>query len=107
MCYGIVRAMEYPIEKLIRETRQKLGLSQEELASRLKVSFATVNRWEGGRAKPQKAQLDVLQELFAEAGVVERGDGELPFERTDSRRVRRGGLTKSVVLSNKSMEQML
>src|SRR5437899_2878311 len=98
--------MNPPFDALIRKTRQKLGLSQEELASRLKVSFATVNRWEGGRSKPQKAQLDALQELFEEAGVVE-GDAELPFERADGRRIRRGGVTRSAILSNKSMEQML
>jgi len=33
----------------LRFLRRSLGLSQEQLARRLGVSFATVNRWESGR----------------------------------------------------------
>ena len=81
----------------IRELRTKLNISQEELASRLNVSFATVNRWEGGKAQPQKAQLDAFNSLFDEAGMT--------HEDTSSRRKR--GVHKSEVLSTRSMEQML
>lgn len=99
--------MEKSFTTKLRELRSKLNISQEQLASRLNISFATVNRWEGGRAKPQKAQLDALQELFAEAGLDDGGTPELPFaQRTPPPRARRG-ITKSTVLSNKSMEQML
>src|SRR5580658_7762748 len=35
----------------LRLLRASLGLSQEQLARRLGVSFATVNRWEAGRTK--------------------------------------------------------
>lgn len=38
----------------IMALRKKLALSQEELAHELGVSFATVNRWEGGKSKPSK-----------------------------------------------------
>ncbi|MHB8707558.1 MAG: helix-turn-helix domain-containing protein [Desulfuromonadales bacterium] len=38
----------------IKEVRQQLGLSQEELAHALGVSFATVNRWENGKTVPSK-----------------------------------------------------
>ena len=34
-----------------------MGLSQEELAHALGVSFATVNRWENGRTAPSKLAL--------------------------------------------------
>lgn len=37
---------------LIRELRNKLVLSQEELANLLGVSFASVNRWENGHHEP-------------------------------------------------------
>ena len=40
---------------VLRELRSKLKLSQEELAARLNVSFATVNRWENDKATPQGA----------------------------------------------------
>ncbi len=37
---------------LIRELRQRLGLSQERLAAQLKVSFPTINRWENNKTQP-------------------------------------------------------
>ncbi len=36
----------------IKQFRARLGLTQLELATRLGVSFATVNRWENGQTKP-------------------------------------------------------
>ncbi|MDR2090077.1 MAG: helix-turn-helix domain-containing protein [Clostridiales bacterium] len=44
----------------VRTARKQLNISQAALASELKVSFATVNRWEGGRTEPQPA----IRELF-------------------------------------------
>ncbi|MGH8279229.1 MAG: helix-turn-helix domain-containing protein, partial [Gammaproteobacteria bacterium] len=37
--------------QLLSELRAKLDLSQEQLAARLNVAFATVNRWETGKSK--------------------------------------------------------
>jgi superfamily II DNA or RNA helicase/DNA-binding XRE family transcriptional regulator len=42
--------IDYPSR--IKHFRARLGLTQVELASRLGVSFATVNRWENGQTKP-------------------------------------------------------
>lgn len=83
-------------------------MSQEQLASRLNVSFATVNRWEAGKATPQKAQLEAFQKLMEEAGL-DHTDEEQASERQMSnvRGGRRRGVGKSSVLSNRSMEQML
>jgi len=39
---------------LFKEVRMQLGLSQEGLARKLGVSFATVNRWENAQVKPYK-----------------------------------------------------
>lgn len=36
----------------IRLVREKLDLSQEDLARALNLSFATINRWENSKAKP-------------------------------------------------------
>jgi type I restriction enzyme M protein len=99
--------MERLFHARLRDLRSKLNISQEQLASRLNVSFATVNRWEGGKAKPQKAQLDALQELFTEAGIDDGESAELPLARKDAGPRARRGVTKSTILSNKSMEQML
>lgn len=38
----------------VKTVRQQLGLSQEDLAHALGVSFATVNRWENGWTVPSK-----------------------------------------------------
>lgn len=42
------------LQKMIKEVRMQLGLSQEELAHALGVSFASINRWENGKAAPSK-----------------------------------------------------
>ncbi len=47
--------MDYPpadYPERIRQLRGRIGLTQVELAARLGVSFATVNRWERGQTKP-------------------------------------------------------
>lgn len=42
--------MNYP--SLIKRLREKLILSQTELATILEVSFSSVNRWENGKHEP-------------------------------------------------------
>ncbi len=57
----------------IKQYRARLGLTQVELATRLGVSFATVNRWENGQTKPsplswqQLVRLDEGESVDAEA----------------------------------------
>ncbi len=48
-----------------------MGLTQEELALTLGVTFPTVNRWENGHTKPSKLamqQIEVLVEKLGEKG---------------------------------------
>jgi len=42
--------MDY--QKIVKQLRTKLILSQEELAKLLGVSFASINRWETGKHEP-------------------------------------------------------
>ncbi len=94
--------------KLIPQLRARLNLSQEQLAARLNVAFATVNRWETGKSKPQKAQRDAILALAEKAGLS--ADGSTAPEQagaTEEFTRRRRGVSKSKVLGNKSMEQML
>jgi len=55
------------ISDLVREVRQRLGLTQEQFASQLGVTFPTVNRWEKGRSKPspmaQKLLIKVVEQM--------------------------------------------
>ena len=52
----------------LRFLRSTLGLSQEQLARRLGVSFATVNRWESGRTQLSPRALAAVAGLEAEVG---------------------------------------
>lgn len=42
------------MQKLIKQIRAYLNMSQTEFAEQLNVTFQTVNRWENGRAVPNK-----------------------------------------------------
>jgi len=57
------------MNELIRGIRASLGMSQSELAERLGVSFATVNRWENGRSVPAKLAQSALYDLCVESGL--------------------------------------
>ena len=63
---------DYPA--LIKEIRRQLAISQEDLARELGVSYATVNRWENGQARPSKlarAQLDAFCERMKTDGALD------------------------------------
>lgn len=49
----------------IKQFRLSLGLTQQDFAISLGVSFATVNRWENGKARPQKDRLARLRTMIA------------------------------------------
>ncbi len=44
--------MDYDYKRIVIALRNKLMVSQEELAKILGVSFASVNRWEKGHYEP-------------------------------------------------------
>ena len=52
----------------VKSIRERLDLTQVQLAERIGVSFATVNRWENGQTKP--ARLAWRQILDLEAGLA-------------------------------------
>ena len=57
---------DYPSR--VKSVRERLDLTQVQLAERIGVSFATVNRWENGQTKP--ARLAWRQILDLEAGLA-------------------------------------
>lgn len=61
--------MDYP--KLLKEYREKMFLSQEDLAQKLGISYVTVNRWENGKFKPTIKMKKKLYSMFKKAGLVE------------------------------------
>ena len=55
----------------VHGVRQQLGISQEELAHELGVSFSTINRWENGKTIPFKLarkQFEAFCERMEEQG---------------------------------------
>jgi DNA-binding transcriptional regulator YiaG len=64
------------ISEKIRFVRERLKISQEDLARALNVSYATINRWENARTKPNKMAQDVFHNFCAKHGIVfdESGD---------------------------------
>ena len=46
------RPQQPTITQLVRELRATMQLSQEKFADELGMTFATINRWENGRATP-------------------------------------------------------
>jgi len=55
----------------VKEVRKQLGISQEDLAHALGVSFATVNRWENEKTSPSKlarTQFDLFCEEMRKKG---------------------------------------
>ncbi|NQU03497.1 MAG: helix-turn-helix transcriptional regulator [Syntrophaceae bacterium] len=64
--------------ELVKEVRRQLGISQEELAHELGVSFATINRWENGKTTPFKLarkQFDAFCEKMTNQEKLKRLGG--------------------------------
>ena len=93
------------ISTTLRAIRANLDLTQEELADRLGVSFASINRWEGGVTRPQKAAQETIAALAVEAGVDATAESTETAARVTRRRA--GTARRPSSLSTKSMEEML
>lgn len=46
----------------IKKIRRKAFLTQEDFAKKIGVSFATVNRWETGKAKPNLKTMKLIDD---------------------------------------------
>ncbi len=59
------------IPKLVKELRERLGLTQEQFAQKVGVTYGSVNHWENGKRRPQpflvRRLLEMKQELDAES----------------------------------------
>lgn len=73
----------------IREIRTQLKLTQEEFAEKLGVTFASVNRWENGKAKPHRSRIKAIQSLLQASVKSVSGrahsvkEPEMAFDRID------------------------
>ena len=100
------------ISPTLQAIRARLDLTQELLAERLGVSFATVNRWEGGVTVPQKAARTAIAALAAEAGFdmgapeIDEAESASSVTRRRSRR-RQASPPSFGPMDMQEMEQML
>ena len=62
--------MNLDYAKAIKQLREKMIISQVELAELLKVSFSTVNRWETGLYSPTITATRQLAPLFEKYNIV-------------------------------------
>lgn len=53
---------------LVRRLRRRMGLTQEQFAREVGVTFSTVNQWENGRRHPQPFLLKRLLEMNVSIG---------------------------------------
>ena len=53
----------------IKVLRQRMYLTQNEFAQALNVSFATVNRWETGKARPNISTMKEIKEFCESKNV--------------------------------------
>ena len=59
--------MDFPTA--VKYAREKIGMSQEEMAHALKISFATINRWENGKTHPNKMARSVFLDFCEQHGI--------------------------------------
>ena len=95
----------HDIPAVLCAIRARLNLTQEQLAERLGVSFASINRWEGGSIRPQKAAQEAIAALAVEVGIDTRELAATQAAVGVARR--RKGKGRAAVPSTKPMEQML
>ena len=56
------------ISQLVRDLRERTGLTQEKFAAQLGVTFPTINRWENNRSKPSPLAMQKIKELIRSMG---------------------------------------
>ena len=52
------------IPKRVKKLRTAMGLTQEQFAAKIGVTFSTVNRWENDKGKPSPLAMKQIEELY-------------------------------------------
>jgi len=60
----VINQVEF--SQFIREFRQSTGLTQEQFAAFLGVTYPTINRWENGRTTPSPMALKLIEQKLNE-----------------------------------------
>lgn len=57
------------VGQIIHDLRLLAGLTQEQLATSLGVTYSTINRWENGRSKPSPMAMKLIEQKLDEMGT--------------------------------------
>ncbi|MCL1914470.1 MAG: helix-turn-helix transcriptional regulator [Eubacteriaceae bacterium] len=57
--------------ELLKTIRKEFGISQEDLAHELGISYTTINRWENSRRLPSRLAMRQIKDFCAAKGVSE------------------------------------
>ena len=82
-----------------RRTHKGLGLTQPDFARELGVSYATVNRWEQGRAKPQPDRIERLVDIVKALQDQRRSSHSAASGRAASRSATRRRFSNHIALN--------
>lgn len=68
--------MEFSV--VVKIVRERLQLSQEQLARELNISFSTINRWENGKSRPSQMAKELFKRFCLTRGInletLEKGE---------------------------------
>jgi putative transcriptional regulator len=56
------------VGQIIHDLRLAFGLTQEQFAAQLGVTYSTINRWENGRSKPSPLAMEKIEQKLDEMG---------------------------------------
>jgi transcriptional regulator with XRE-family HTH domain len=60
------------VGQIIRDLRLLAGLTQEQFAATVGVTYTTINRWENGRSKPSPMAIKLIEQKLDEMGAQGR-----------------------------------
>ena len=63
--------------KMIRELRADIGLTQEQFAAKIGVTYSTINRWENKKGNPSPLAILRIEKLQKK---IEKTKGEIKWE---------------------------
>lgn len=66
--YAMLVVKDLTLATLVRELRFRLGLTQEQFAAELGVTFVSVNRWENSKTQPSPMALRHMRLMLQEMG---------------------------------------
>ena len=68
---SMTKHADIQLSEMVKELRAQIGLTQEQFAAKVGVTWSTVNRWENGRGKPSPLALGHVLEIVQETTGID------------------------------------